>query len=145
MSRSQWWSLTALLAVVMGLLCGPAAGAAPASSDAVREAAAVSVAALPVTAVPVDAPPAAAAIHPASGAVADTDSGIPGCGAPSGHDSEPALPSRARAAHDQAPGLTPWGLPAATGAPRAEPPAAIPSRAPVPSTPTPVELSVLRV
>ncbi|MGW4630939.1 hypothetical protein ACWEMU_33435, partial [Streptomyces rubiginosohelvolus] len=28
MSRTQWWSLTALLAVVLGLLCGPGAVAA---------------------------------------------------------------------------------------------------------------------
>ncbi len=28
MSRTQWWSLTALLAVVLGLLCGPVAFAA---------------------------------------------------------------------------------------------------------------------
>ncbi|WP_435856677.1 hypothetical protein, partial [Streptomyces parvus] len=70
---------------------------------------------------------------------------VPGCGKLRDHDGEPAVPSRARSAHDHAPGLAPWGLPAATGALPAEPPPGIRARAPVPCTPTPVELSVLRV
>ncbi|SCE59946.1 hypothetical protein GA0115253_108151, partial [Streptomyces sp. Termitarium-T10T-6] len=70
---------------------------------------------------------------------------VPGCGKLRDHDGEPAVPSRARSAHDHAPGLAPWGLPAATGALPAEPPPGIRARAPVPYTPTPVELSVLRV
>ncbi|MFJ4971892.1 hypothetical protein [Streptomyces sp. NPDC088755] len=87
---------------------------------------------------------------PAGGAVtvvdaAETDPGVPGCGRPGDHDGEPAVPTRARAAYDQAPGLAPWGLPAATGAPETAPPPGIRVRAPVPATPTPVELSVLRV
>ncbi|MGW4631100.1 hypothetical protein [Streptomyces rubiginosohelvolus] len=69
---------------------------------------------------------------------------VPGCGKLRDHDGEPAVPSRARSAHDHAPGLAPWGLPAATGALPAEPPP-IRARAPLPYTPTPVELSVLRV
>ncbi|SCD87402.1 hypothetical protein GA0115253_102191, partial [Streptomyces sp. Termitarium-T10T-6] len=31
MSRTQWWSLTALLAVVLGLVCGPTAFASAGS------------------------------------------------------------------------------------------------------------------
>ncbi|MBH0241874.1 2-oxoglutarate dehydrogenase, E2 component, dihydrolipoamide succinyltransferase, partial [Streptomyces cavourensis] len=53
---------------------------------------------------------------------------------------------RARAAYDQAPGLAPWALPpATTGALSAGEPSGIRARAPAPATPTPVELSVLRV
>ncbi len=54
------------------------------------------------------------------------------------------MPSRARAGHDLAAGLVPWGLPEA-GAPSAAPQEAIRARVPAPYTPTPVELSVLRV
>ncbi|MEU3432040.1 hypothetical protein [Streptomyces sp. NPDC006863] len=70
---------------------------------------------------------------------------VPGCGKLRDHDGEPAVPSRARSSHDHVPGLASWGLPAATGAPSAEPTPGIRARAPVPYTPTPVELSVLRV
>ncbi|MFJ7082524.1 hypothetical protein ACIQU8_04680 [Streptomyces griseus] len=161
MSRTQWWSLTALLAVVVGLLCGPAASAmssdaapgalgpaasapASASASAPASAAASVAAAAPAFAVrtPAEARPHAQA--PVAEA-ADAGTPVPGCGKLRGHDGEPAVPSRARAGHDQAPGLAPWGLPAATGALPAEPPPGIRVRAPVPVTPTPVELSVLRV
>ncbi|WP_416222912.1 hypothetical protein [Streptomyces sp. VB1] len=76
---------------------------------------------------------------------ADAGTPVPGCGKLRDHDGEPAVPSRARSAHDQAPGLAPWGLPAATGALPAEPAPGTRARAPAPYTPTPVELSVLRV
>ncbi|MDF9804835.1 hypothetical protein M2436_003382 [Streptomyces sp. HB372] len=76
---------------------------------------------------------------------ADADTPVPGCGKLRDHDGEPAVPSRARSAYDQAPGLAPWGLPVATGALSAEPPPGMRARAPAPYTPTPVELSVLRV
>ncbi|MYR97463.1 MULTISPECIES: hypothetical protein [unclassified Streptomyces] len=138
MSRTQWCCLTALLAIVMGLLCGPV-GAAPSYADASSpEGVAVTVGEA-VTATAVDAAPA-----PVVEAF-DTGAPVPGCREPGDHDSEPAVPTRARAAYDQAPGLAPWGLPAATGALPAEPPPGIQVRTPVPATPTPVELSVLRV
>ncbi|MFI1224223.1 MULTISPECIES: hypothetical protein [unclassified Streptomyces] len=136
MSRTQWCCLTALLAVVMGLLCGPAATAMS-----------------PAAALGAAAPSAAAPVIPAAQAqtqaqvveAVDTGAPAPGCGKLRDHDGEPAVPSRARTGYDQAPGLAPWGLPAATGALPAEPPPGIRVRAPVPATPTPVELSVLRV
>ncbi|MEU4919224.1 hypothetical protein AB0G29_07625 [Streptomyces parvus] len=133
MSRTQWWSLTALLAVVLGLLCGPTAvgAGAPAAAGA-------RVAQAQTLAAGTDAP---APVAEATGERAP----VPGCGKLRDHDGEPAVPSRARSAHDHAPGLAPWGLPAATGALPAEPPPGIRARAPVPYTPTPVELSVLRV
>ncbi|MFJ7327179.1 hypothetical protein ACIQVN_13205 [Streptomyces cyaneofuscatus] len=135
MSRTQWCCLTALLAIVMGLLCGPV-GAAPSYADASpSESVAVTVG-------------EAATVTVAPDLIAEAfDAGapVPGCRQPGDHDSEPAVPTRARAAYDQAPGLAPWGLPAATGALPAEPPSGIRVRAPVPATPTPVELSVLRV
>lgn len=136
MSRTQWCCLTALLAIVMGLLGGPV-GVAPSHADASpSEGVAVTVgeAAVTVTA------PAAPVVE-----AFDAGTPVPGCRQPGDHDSEPAVPTRARAAYDQAPGLAPWGLPAATGALSAEPPSGIRVRAPVPATPTPVELSVLRV
>ncbi|MFE4381620.1 hypothetical protein [Streptomyces cyaneofuscatus] len=136
MSRTQWCCLTALLAIVMGLLGGPV-GAAPSYADASpSEGVAVTVgeAAVTVTA------PAAPVVE-----AFDAGTPVPGCREPGDHDSEPAVPTRARAAYDQAPGLAPWGLPAATGALSAEPPSGIRVRAPVPATPNPVELSVLRV
>ncbi|MDX5574494.1 hypothetical protein [Streptomyces sp. ID01-9D] len=156
MSRTQWWSLTALLAVVVGLLCGPAAStmssdAAPGALGPAASAPASASATAPVAAA---APASAAAQTPAEARTraqapvaeaADAGTPVPGCGKLRDHDGEPAVPSRARAAYDQAPGLAPWGLPAATGALPAEPPPGIRVRAPVPVTPTPVELSVLRV
>ncbi|MFC9478366.1 hypothetical protein [Streptomyces griseus] len=142
MSRTQWWSLTALLAVVVGLLCGPAASAM--SSDAAPGALgpAASAPASASASAPAEARTRAQA--PVAEA-ADPGIPVPGCGKLRDHDGEPAVPSRSRAAYDQAPGLAPWGLPAATGALPAEPPPGIRVRAPVPVTPTPVELSVLRV
>ncbi|MFD3813973.1 hypothetical protein ACFWRZ_02770 [Streptomyces rubiginosohelvolus] len=153
MSRTQWWSLTALLAVVLGLLCGPGAVAAgpgasapvahvvqgPAQADGPAQARAEGSA--PDRAQHQAQAPAQAPVAEASGGRAP----VPGCGKLRDHDGEPAVPSRARSAHDHAPGLAPWGLPVATGALPAEPPPGIRARAPLPYTPTPVELSVLRV
>ncbi|MFE9698366.1 hypothetical protein [Streptomyces sp. NPDC006270] len=145
MSRTHWWSLTALLAVVVGLLCGPAATASPASApgalapSASAHFAPGSLASAPVT------PVARARATPPAAEAADTRAPVPGCGKLRDHDGEPAAPSRVRTAYDQAPGLAPWGLPAATGALPAEPPPGIRVGEPVPVTPTPVELSVLRV
>ncbi|MFJ9322556.1 hypothetical protein [Streptomyces globisporus] len=137
MSRTQWWSLTALLAVVLGLLCGPGAVAAVvpgASATTVTH-----VAQAQTTEAEADAQ---APVAEASGERAP----VPGCGKLRDQaGGEPAVPTRARSAHDHAPGLAPWGLPAATGALPAEPPPGIRARAPLPYTPTPVELSVLRV
>ncbi|MYW81041.1 hypothetical protein GTY38_23635 [Streptomyces sp. SID8369] len=90
------------------------------------------------------APPASAAPVADAADAADAGTRVPGCGKFRDHDGEPAVPSRARAGHDLAAGLAPWGLPEA-GAPSAAPPAQIRARAPAPYTPTPVELSVLRV
>ncbi|MDQ0985439.1 hypothetical protein [Streptomyces sp. V2I9] len=177
MSRTQWWSLTALLAVAIGLLCGPAAfgGSGAAGVRAASAVRALSQGAASATDASAPAP-ATGAVHgsapdPATGAAdasapgsasgavsvsrpaaveaADTDADaggpVPGCGKLRDHDGEPAVPSRVRAGHDQAPGLAPWGMPAATGASPAEPPPGMRARAPAPYTPTPVELSVLRV
>lgn len=122
----------AVLAVVLGLFCGPATavpggGAAPA--------------AVVVGVTGADAP---AGFGPA--VAADTDGHpTPGCRKTRKPDGEPALPGRARAAYDQAPGLAGWGLPAATGPGPAHPPVRLNLRAPAPAAPTPVELSVLRV
>ncbi|MEU3322568.1 hypothetical protein [Streptomyces sp. NPDC006785] len=105
---------------------------------------AVTKAAVPEAAVAGSAVPEAvtgAAVAEAAGERAP----VPGCGKLRDHDGEPAVPSRARSSHDHVPGLASWGLPAATGAPSAEPTPGIRARAPVPYTPTPVELSVLRV
>ncbi|MFH9611524.1 hypothetical protein [Streptomyces sp. NPDC017448] len=204
MSRTQWWSLTALLAVVAGLLCGPAAfggageggvraasdvrvlardagraAGSVAPADAVAPATGAAAARTPAgpapafavveasapasapgaagTSVPVSASGGAETSFPASASetadagvpagaeVEADDAPVPGCGKLRDHDGEPAVPSRARGGHDQAPGLAPWGLPAATGAPSAESPPGVRARAPAPYTPTPVELSVLRV
>ncbi|MFE3666489.1 hypothetical protein ACFXOR_26545 [Streptomyces sp. NPDC059164] len=226
MSRTHWWSLTALLAVVLGLLCGPGASAAgpgtsapvtqvargpaqaqdggargraatgaeapgraeaegtapdrtrhrghprvvtgaaaagPAVTGAVPEAA-VAGSAVPeavngsaVTGTVIRAVTKAAVSEAATRAAPEAVTGpavaeaagerapVPGCGKLRDHDGEPAVPSRARSSHDHVPGLASWGLPAATGAPSAEPTPGIRARAPVPYTPTPVELSVLRV
>ncbi|MFD8713949.1 hypothetical protein ACFV07_26260 [Streptomyces anulatus] len=163
MSRTQWWSLTALLAVVVGLLCGPVATAGAAEAAIEASAPAVSVAqtqtqpqtqtqahvqvqAQAQAHVQVQAQAQTRAKPRALVAeAADADTPVPGCGKLRDHDGEPAVPSRARSAYDQAPGLAPWGLPVATGALSAEPPPGMRARAPAPYTPTPVELSVLRV
>lgn len=129
----QWWSLTALLAVVVALLCGPAA-------TAVSPGAAIG------TSVPSASAPASIGQDRAPAVeAADGGTRVPGCGKLRDHDGEPAVPTRARTAYDQAPGLAPGGLPAASGAPQAAPPPGMRARAPAPCTPTPVELSVLRV
>ncbi|WP_406190896.1 hypothetical protein OH733_19545 [Streptomyces griseus] len=143
MSRTQWWSLTALLAVVVGLLCGPAASTT--SSDAAPGALGPAAAAAPASAAAQTPAEARTRAQAPVAEAADAGTPVPGCGKLRDHDGEPAVPSRARAAYDQAPGLAPWGLPAATGALPAEPPPGIRVRALVPVTPTPVELSVLRV
>ncbi|WP_406240970.1 hypothetical protein [Streptomyces anulatus] len=175
MSRTQWWSLTALLAVVVGLLCGPVATAGAAEAAIGASAPAVSVAQTQTQTQPQTQPQAhiqaqaqaqaqahvqvqaQAQAHVQAHAqtrakprasmaeAADADTPVPGCGKLRDHDGEPAVPSRARSAYDQAPGLAPWGLPVATGALSAEPPPGMRARAPAPYTPTPVELSVLRV
>lgn len=164
MSRTQWWSLTALLAVVVGLLCGPVATAGAAEAAIGASTPTVSVAQAQAQGLAQAHVQAEAQAHvqahaqaliqaqaqtrakpQAPVAEADADTPVPGCGKLRDHDGEPAVPSRARSAYDQAPGLAPWGLPVATGALPAEPPPGMRARAPAPYTPTPVELSVLRV
>ncbi|MER7882919.1 hypothetical protein ABTY35_08825 [Streptomyces fimicarius] len=150
MSRTQWWSLTALLSVVVGLLCGPAASAmssnaAPGALGPAASAPASASATAPASAAAQTLAEARTRAQAPVAEAADPGTPVPGCGKLRDHDGEPAVPSRSRAAYDQAPGLAPWGLPAATGALPAEPPPGIRVRAPVPVTPTPVELSVLRV
>ncbi|MEU0630210.1 hypothetical protein [Streptomyces sp. NPDC005989] len=133
MSRTQWCCLTAVLAVVLGLFCGPAtAVTAGGGSPAVMAAAAV----VPDGPADTDTP------------VVATDSDrhpTPGCGRTRKPEDTPALPGRARAAYDQAPGLAGWGLPAASGPGPVHPPVRLKLRTPAPAAPTPVELSVLRV
>ncbi|MFD4031286.1 hypothetical protein ACFWVP_12345 [Streptomyces sp. NPDC058637] len=90
--------------------------------------------------------PAVTGAVPVSGPVvaAAADTGIPGCDRNRDHEgSDPVLPARTRAAHDLAPGPVAAVLPAAG---RDRPPAVrLAVRGPRPATPTPVELSVLRV
>ncbi|TXS36753.1 hypothetical protein [Streptomyces sp. OR43] len=120
MSRSSWCCLVAALAVVLGLFCGPttAAASTPSSTD----------------------PSVALALSVGQG------DGVPGCGRKGKHDgTEPAVPGRARAAHDQAPGLAEWGLPAATIPLPVRRLVPMTPRGPDAAAPSPVELSVLRV
>ncbi|MEE1790832.1 hypothetical protein PUR28_08620 [Streptomyces sp. BE308] len=157
MSRTQWCCLAAVLAVVMGLFCGPAAtvtGAhgTSAQGTSTHETSAQGTSAQGAPAYGAPARGSAAVSAPAvSAAVPSVDeerrgSGIPGCGKKRGHDgTEPAVPARTRTAHDQAPGLVHWGLPAAVGQEPPRSPVRIRPHAPAPATPTPVELSVLRV
>ncbi|WP_107489479.1 hypothetical protein, partial [Streptomyces sp. rh34] len=115
MSRTQWWSLAALLTVVVGLLCGPVATAVPPTAASRGTAPAVSA---PFASAPTASAARAPAPAQAQASVAeDADAGtpVPGCGKLRDHDGEPAVPSRARSAYDHPPGLAPWGLPAATG------------------------------
>lgn len=130
----------AVLAVVLGLFCGPATavpgGGAPATA----------VAPATVTTLVADATSADARADSGPAVVtADDRHSAPRCGKTRKHDGEPALPGRARAAYDQAPGLAEWGLPAAIGQGPVHPPVRLKLRAPGPAAPTPVELSVLRV
>ncbi|THA60412.1 hypothetical protein E6P78_27240 [Streptomyces sp. A0958] len=107
----------AVLAVVLGLFCGPAVRASAAETPA-----------------------------PVAVSAADGGQGLPGCGKGGKRDGgEPAVPARARAAHDQAPGLAEWGLPAAPGTEPVRAPAPMTPRGPDEAAPGPVELSVLRV
>ncbi|MGC5397914.1 hypothetical protein ACPXCP_19490 [Streptomyces sp. DT20] len=132
MSRSQWCCLVAALAVVLGLFCGPStavAATAPASASAGPEASAAVPDRVPVVA-----------------ETGDDGHGVPGCGRNGKRNgTEPAVPGRARTAHDQAPGLAEGGLPAAIGPEPVRPPAPISPRGPEAAAPGPVELSVLRV
>ncbi|MFJ1896690.1 MULTISPECIES: hypothetical protein [unclassified Streptomyces] len=134
MSRSQWCCLVAALAVVLGLFCGPSTTVA---------------AAAPASAAGPAGPEASAAVPdrvPVVAEAGDDGHGVPGCGRNGKRDgTEPAVPGRARTAHDQAPGLAEWGLPAATGPEPVRAPAPISPRGPDASAPGPVELSVLRV
>ncbi|MFF2227236.1 hypothetical protein ACFVV7_28430 [Streptomyces globisporus] len=143
MSRTQWWSLTALLAVVLGLLCGP--GAVAAAGPGASATTVTHVAQAQTAEAEADAPTPVAEADAHAPVASGERAPVPGCGKLRDHDGEPAVPTRARSAHDHAPGLAPWGLPAATGALPAEPPPGIRARALLPYTPTPVELSVLRV
>ncbi|WP_328866173.1 hypothetical protein OG892_21250 [Streptomyces sp. NBC_00341] len=145
MSRSQWCCLVAALAVVLGLFCGPStavAATAPASASAGPEASAAGPAG-PA------GPEASAAVPDRVPVVAETGDdghGVPGCGRNGKRNgTEPAVPGRARTAHDQAPGLAEGGLPAAIGPEPVRPPAPISPRGPEAAAPGPVELSVLRV
>ncbi|MFH8514193.1 hypothetical protein ACH4CE_03445 [Streptomyces gelaticus] len=136
MSRTQWCCLMAVLAVALGLFCGPGK-ALPGDTTAPVTASATTVVA--------DTTDAGADADTPVVATASDRNPTPGCGRTRKHDGEPALPSRARAAYDQAPGLAEWGLPAATGQGPVHPPVRLRLRAPAPAAPTPVELSVLRV
>ncbi|NED92877.1 hypothetical protein G3I76_74145 [Streptomyces sp. SID11233] len=132
MSRSQWCCLVAALAVVLGLFCGPSTAVAAAAPASASTTSTVSASASARVAVVADAK--------------DDGHGVPGCGRNGKRDgTEPAVPGRARTAHDQAPGLAEWGLPAATGPEPARPPAPMTLRRPDAAAPGPVELSVLRV
>ncbi|MFF1919099.1 hypothetical protein ACFVW8_00765 [Streptomyces sp. NPDC058221] len=122
MSRSQWCCLAAALAVLLGLFCGPS------------------------TAVAAAAPVPVSASVPVAAVTADGGHGVPGCGRSGERDgTEPAVPGRAGPAHDQAPGLAEWGLPAAIGPEPVLAPAPMTPRGPDAAAPGPVELSVLRV
>ncbi|MFI0110881.1 hypothetical protein ACH4NW_21405 [Streptomyces globisporus] len=145
MSRTQWWSLTSLLAVVLGLLCGPGAVAAVVPGASATTVTHVTQARTAEAEADASASVAEAGAHAPVAEASGERAPVPGCGKLRDHDGEPAVPTRARSAHDHAPGLAPWGLPAATGELPAEPPPEIRARAPLPYTPTPVELSVLRV
>lgn len=79
-------------------------------------------------------------------ASADGGDGIPGCDRNRGRDDgEPGVPARSRAPHDHAPGITGGGPPGIMGRAAAPPLVRLAVQGPEPATPTPVELSVLRV
>ncbi|MGC5362356.1 hypothetical protein ACPXCE_11845 [Streptomyces sp. DT24] len=130
----------AVLVVAVGLLCGP--GIASAGSARPPMSAAASG--------PVPGPVAVPAAGPDT-AVAVADDGaddrrVPGCREGTKRQGgEPVVPTRARGAHDQAPGLAEWGLAPTAGQAPVEPPVPLRPAGPEPAAPTPVELSVLRV
>ncbi|WNI30358.1 hypothetical protein [Streptomyces sp. ITFR-6] len=137
MSRSQWCCLVAALAVVLGLFCGPSTAVAATSPVSAPAASVASTASAPVP---------LSSRTPVVADAKDDGHGVPGCGRNGKRDgTEPAVPGRARTAHDQAPGLAEWGLPAATGPEPVRPPAPMTPRGPDAAAPGPVELSVLRV
>ncbi|MHC3460745.1 hypothetical protein [Streptomyces flavovirens] len=118
MSRTQWYCLAAVLAVVLGLFGTPAVAAGPHQATVAAAAADEDTAA----------------------------SDVPGCDPDRSHPGAgPALPVRNRVPHDPAPGHAAPGPGPALG--RAPLPAAarIAVRAARTAAPTPVELSVLRV
>jgi hypothetical protein len=143
-SRTQWCCLSAVLAVVLGLFCGPATAAPGDVASMTAVVAAATPPDAPATTDGATSADAPADPGPAVAAPADRPP-APGCRKTRKHDGEPALPGRARAAYDQAPGLAGWGLPAAIGQGPLHPPVRLKLRAPAPAAPTPVELSVLRV
>ncbi|MGW2178061.1 hypothetical protein ACWCXX_08235 [Streptomyces sp. NPDC001732] len=162
MSRTQWCCLMAVVAVVLGLFCGPAAivPGGPGGGASVTAAGTVAVppGSGPVSRLSRPGPAVAPAEHDVDSASASgSGSGpvvasagerqrVPGCGRGGKRDGGgPSLPGRARASYDQAPGLAEWGLPAAIGQEPVHPPVRIGLRGPEPAAPTPVELSVLRV
>ncbi|MFI6640236.1 hypothetical protein [Streptomyces sp. NPDC050504] len=124
--RTAWCRLVAALAVVLGVLCGPAATASAAATTAP------------------DQPRTAAFAQDGPGSPAP-----PGCGdrTPHGDSDHPATPPRPSVAHElsatlvgvRAPGDGAWHVHDA-------PLAVSPERGPPPlAPPTPVDLSVLRV
>ncbi|MFF3733728.1 hypothetical protein ACFYXM_26330 [Streptomyces sp. NPDC002476] len=160
-SRAQWCCLTAVLAVVLALFCGqgrtaagdgrPVAWAAV-GAETVADAGASADARASSDAEAVDTPTTATVTPTATDTdvvvAPDSDSHpdpVPGCGKSRNADDAPAVPGRARAGADQAPGLAEWGLPAATGPEPVGPRIRIRPRGPAAAGPTPVELSVLRV
>ncbi|WP_424861618.1 hypothetical protein [Streptomyces sp. MMS24-I29] len=160
-SRAQWCCLTAVLAVVLVLFCGqgrtaagdgrPVARAAM-GAETVADAGASAGARASSDAEAVDAA-ATATVTPSdtdTDVVVAPDSAsypgpVPGCGKSRNTDDAPALPGRARAGVDQAPGLAQWGLSAASGPESVGPRIRIRPRGPAAAAPTLVELSVLRV
>ncbi|MFF9511712.1 hypothetical protein ACF1BU_28640 [Streptomyces sp. NPDC014724] len=154
MSRTQWCCLMAVLVVALGLFCGPGKAAPGDQGRASAPVVAAAGADIGRAASSARPGPHAASVDPGADAtfagrtvVSAVDGHqVPGCGkSRKREDGEPALPGRARAAHDLAPGLAEWGLPAATGEGPVGPPTRIRLRGPAAAAPTPVELSVLRV
>lgn len=136
----------AVLAVALGLFCGPGkAVPGDITAPATASAAPATASTASVTTVVADTTEAGADADTPVVATASDRHPTPGCGRTKKHDGQPSLPGRARAAYDQAPGLAQWGLPAATGQGPVHPPVRLRLRAPAPAAPTPVELSVLRV
>lgn len=147
-SRAQWCCLTVVLAVVLALLCGPGTAFAADGRPAARAAAGATAPAPAPAPVPATVTPTATDTDTDAVVALDPDSRptrVPGCGKNKNADDAPALPGRARAGADQAPGLAEWGLSAATGPEPVGPRVRIRPRGPAAAAPTPVELSVLRV